>query len=160
VNQVDYIVRKLSGSKLVGEVDVLGFSRRAQAITWKPWVDSELEHPPCLQRIWCRIFDGELAMETTWRSRDSYKAAFWNMYALTELQRRIADKLSAKTGREIRVGAYVDFTNSFHIYEKDFPDVERRFLKAMEDRAFEERTMTSKEFENFLRSRRRSVPLG
>jgi thymidylate synthase len=82
------------------------------------------------------------------------------MYALTELQRRIADKLSAKTGREIRVGAYVDFTNSFHIYAKDFSDVERRFLKAMEDRAFEERTMTSKEFENFLRSRRRSVPLG
>jgi len=154
VDQVDYIVSKLSGGKLEGGVELLGFSRRAQAITWKPWVDAELEHPPCLQRIWCRIYDGGLVMETSWRSRDAYKAAFWNMYAVTELQRKMAESISTKTGKRVGVGAYVDFSNSFHIYQQDFQDVEKRLLRAMEGRTFKERTMTTEDFEGFLRPRR------
>jgi len=89
-------------------------------------------------------------METSWRSRDAYKAAFWNMYALTELQKRIAESLSEKVGKRFKVGKYVDFTNSFHIYENDFQDVEKRFMRAKEERMFEERTMTSSELRKVL----------
>jgi len=150
VDQIEYIVSKLNERKLVGGLEIIGCSRRAQAITWKPWIDGKLEHPPCLQRIWCRVYGEELVMETSWRSRDAYKAAFWNMYALTELQKRIAERLSEKAGKRFKVGKYVDFTNSFHIYENDFQDVEKRFMKAKEGRTFEERTMTSSELRKVL----------
>ncbi len=46
VNQIQYIIDYLAET---------GHSRRAQAITWIPTADPETEHPPCLQRIWCRL---------------------------------------------------------------------------------------------------------
>jgi thymidylate synthase len=150
VDQVDYIINKLCESRSVeleGKViPVKGYSRRAQAITWKPSVDSSLEHPPCLQRIWCRIIESKLVMETCWRSRDAYKAAFWNMYAFTELQKYLTKKINAKLGEKIEVGAYIDFSNSFHIYERDFPDIQNRFLKLVNGRKFEERTMKTADY--------------
>lgn len=156
INQVDLMARKLSVSKRVlleGKgVGVRGFSRRCQAITWKPWVDAELEHPPCLQRVWCRILDNALVMETSWRSRDAYKAAFWNIFAMVELQRRMAEMVSAKAGEEISVGQYVDFSNSFHIYEQDFKDFEQRFLKLVKERGFQQRTVTRTEYAKLLKS--------
>jgi thymidylate synthase len=151
VDQIEYIVSKLSEKKLVDGVEIDGHSRRAQAITWKPWVDERLEHPPCLQRIWCRIYGDELVMETSWRSRDAYKAAFWNMYALTELQKRIAERIGENVGREIKAGTYVDFSNSFHIYEQDFPDVEKRFIQSLSKRTFEERTMTTSDMKKMVK---------
>ena len=86
VNQIDYMVEKLSKYP---------HSRRAQAVIWLPTADPGTDDCPCLQRVWCRILDGEhgepvLNMNTHWRSRDAYKAAFMNIYAFTELQREIA----------------------------------------------------------------------
>jgi len=154
INQIEHLVNRLCESKAV-ELDgrnfpVYGYTRRAQAITWKPWVDPALEHPPCLQRIWCRIVDSKLVMETCWRSRDAYKAAFWNMYAFTELQKHITNEISRITGQRIEPGIYVDFTNSFHIYERDFEDVERRLLKLVSERSFKERTMETADYVKHL----------
>ncbi len=155
INQIDYMVKKLCEKKEVTlngrALSVYGYTRRAQAITWKPSVDPSLEHPPCLQRVWCRIVESKLVMETCWRSRDAYKAAFWNMYAFTELQKYIAQSLSDNIGEEIRLGAYVDFTNSFHIYERDFEDVEKRLVKLVNERSFEERTMETLDYLRHLR---------
>ncbi|MBS7623024.1 hypothetical protein KEJ39_05040 [Candidatus Bathyarchaeota archaeon] len=155
INQIEDLVGRLSKGKPVkldgGESTVYGYTRRAQAITWKPWIDPGLEHPPCLQRIWCRIIDSRLVMETCWRSRDAYKAAFWNMFALTELQKHIASEVSRLTGQRIEPGAYVDFTNSFHIYERDFEDVERRLLKLVRERDFRGRTMETADYLRHLR---------
>jgi len=128
INQIELIIKKLSATP---------YTRRAQAITWEPWRDPFIEDPPCLQRIICRIYDGELIMETSWRSRDAYKAAYMNIYAMTEMQRFIAERISEISGMEIKVGKYVDFSNFYHIYEKDWNDVENRFLKIIEKRAFE-----------------------
>jgi thymidylate synthase len=89
-------------------------------------------------------------METCWRSRDAYKAAFWNMYAFTELQKHIAHEISRLTGQRIELGAYVDFTNSFHVYERDFEDVERRLLKLVSERGFKERTMETADYVKHL----------
>jgi len=95
------------------------YTRRAQAITWQPAKDLFTESPPCLQRLWLKIYAQSLVLETEWRSRDLFRAAHLNMLALTELQSRLSKELGC------RVGAYLDFSNSAHIYEKSFPDVER-----------------------------------
>jgi thymidylate synthase len=149
-DQIEYMIEKLSKGKEVQlegkKIKVQGFSRRAQAITWKPWIDPSLEHPPCLQRIWCRVVGNKLVMETCWRSRDAYKAAFWNMYAFTELQKKISKDLSKKIGANIEPGQYVDFSNSFHIYGNDFEDFENRFTKLIKERTFERRTLSTFQF--------------
>ncbi len=116
IDQIEKIVEKLKKSP---------YSRRAQAITWfvdRDWLTDE---PPCLQRVWCRVYEGRLIMETTWRSRDLFHAWGSNAYALTELQKVMAEKIG------VEVGQYTDFSNSLHIYEKDFKEVER-FIATLE----------------------------
>src|SRR4030042_765376 len=49
IDQIQYIIDALSE---------VSHTRRAKAITWMPGVDTETEHPPCLQRIWCRLVAG------------------------------------------------------------------------------------------------------
>lgn len=131
INQIDYIVDKLSKTP---------FSRRAQGITWIPFLDLFTDDPPCLQRIWCRIVENNgnffLIMHSHWRSRDAYRAAFMNLFGLTELQKFIADEISKKSGKEIKVGQYVDISDSYHIYGDCFEDFEKRFLNSLKSRTF------------------------
>jgi thymidylate synthase len=138
IDQINYIIQKLSQA---------GHSRRAQAITWNPKLDPPTYDPPCLQRVWCRLMPGEngslvLNMNTHWRSRDAYKAAFMNVFALTDLQRLIAEKIAATTGRSVRVGRYADLVDSFHIYGSYFDEF-KGFLSLVEKRDFEQRTWPS-----------------
>jgi len=113
-------------SQIIKKLKPTSFSNRAQAVTWMPWNDYEVAGPPCLQRIWCKIVDDEcLEMHTSWRSRDAYNAAFMNMYALTLLQRMVADKIGVKVGR------YVDDSDSYHVYDRNFKSLER-FASAVE----------------------------
>jgi len=116
--QIDYILKKLSQSS---------FSRRAQAITWYPKRDMWVDSPPCLQRVWCTIREGKLIMHTTWRSRDVFRAMHMNVLAMTELQKIVAQKLN------VEMGAYVDFSNSAHIYQKSYGEVER-FISVLQKR--------------------------
>jgi thymidylate synthase len=81
-------------------------------------------------------------MNCHWRSRDAYKAAYMNVFALTDLQRAIAVRIAEKTGRPVRVGRYADLVDSFHIYGSYFSEFEG-FLKMVERRTFEERTWPS-----------------
>jgi thymidylate synthase len=139
VNQLQYIIDKLSESR---------YSRRAQAITWMPTADPPTIDPPCLQRVWCRIIDDGngnqvLNMNTHWRSRDAYKAAYMNIYAFTELQKFIAEKISEKSGETIAVGRYVDISDSYHIYGADHKEFQERFLKSVKERSFDQRTWRS-----------------
>ena len=134
-------------SALVDKLAQVGHTRRAQAITWNPKLDPPTYDPPCLQRLWCRLLEddrGELVlnMNAHWRSRDAYKAAYMNVFALTDLQRAIAVRLAAKSGRSVRVGRYADLVDSFHIYGSYFNEFEG-FLKMVEKRSFEERTWPS-----------------
>jgi len=112
VNQIDFIVDALAACH---------YTRRAQAVTWMPTADPKTEDPPCLQRLWCRLIqDGQggfaLQMNTHWRSRDLYKAWFMNAYALTDLQRILAERIAEKIGSPVRVGRYTDISDSLHIY--------------------------------------------
>ena len=137
VDQIQYIIDYLSKA---------GHSRRAQAITWMPTADPTTEDPPCLQRIWCRLLANEageltLNMNTHWRSRDLYKAWFMNVYALTDLQRIIAEGISKNKGVPVNMGRYVDISDSLHIYGSYFnevaPEVEKMRLSSYRDRAWD-----------------------
>lgn len=110
IDQVAYIIEKLKRNP---------YSNRAQAVTWMAWNDEHPEvGPPCLQIIWCKVVGGKMEMHTYWRSRDAYAAAPMNMWALTNLQKIIADEVG------VEVGQYVDTSESFHVYEENFQRVQ------------------------------------
>lgn len=138
IDQINYIIDKIATKE---------YSRRAQAITWNPSTDPATEDPPCLQRIWFRILrnksgDAFLNMNSHWRSRDAYKAAFMNMFALTDLQRIIAEEISNIRKEKINLGRYIDISDSFHIYGAYYKDVEG-FIKMAKERSFAQRTWTT-----------------
>ncbi|MFA6078471.1 MAG: thymidylate synthase [Candidatus Omnitrophota bacterium] len=137
IDQIDYIIKKLSQAP---------HTRRAQAVTWNPKTDPITDDPPCLQRIWFRLIESDgkyiLDMNTHWRSRDAYKASFMNMFALTDLQRNIAEAVSKNIKKEVLVGRYVDISDSFHIYGS-YAEEFRKFLKTVSERSFEEKTWST-----------------
>jgi thymidylate synthase len=110
VNQVDYIVRKLSEARE---------TRRAIAITWNPVIDESLDDCPCLQLVQCLVRNDRLQMKVVFRSNDMLTAAGANMYALTRLQEYIAGRLS------LPAGSYTHISLVPHIYYKrDMNDIE------------------------------------
>jgi thymidylate synthase len=46
-----------------------------------------------------------------------------NVYALTDLQRIIAEKISTRINKPVLVGRYVDISDSLHIYGSYFDEV-------------------------------------
>jgi hypothetical protein len=64
--------------------------------------------------------------------------------------RKIADRISKESGRQVRVGRYVDISDSLHIYGSYFRELEgdpkrgiKSFFERLEGRSFEDRTWTS-----------------
>jgi thymidylate synthase len=135
-DQIETIAQKLARTP---------HTRRAQAITWKVWEDNDCYDPACMQSIWCRLLDEEhgpvLSMNVRFRSNDAYKAAFMNIFALVQLQQRIASRISEIIGRQVLVGRYVHMVDSYHIYGSYFREFEGRFLGALQKRTFEQRTL-------------------
>ena len=130
------------------------FTRRAQAITWKVWEDNDCYDPACLQSVWCRITEDNgvlyLSMNIRFRSNDAYKAAFMNIFALVQLQKQIAERISELSGREIKVGRYCRMADSYHIYGSYFNEFEGRFLGALEKRTFEQRALRYEDMKEFM----------
>lgn len=95
-------------------------TRRAQMITWEPYVDLGAGDPPCLQLIQFLLRQGRLNMKVVFRSNDMLMAAGCNMYALIRFQEQMAADLG------VEVGWYEHTSNSAHIYHKrDQPDLQR-----------------------------------
>ena len=136
VDQIETLCQKLAEAP---------FTRRAQAITWQVWQDNECYDPACLQSVWCRILEEAggptLSMNVRFRSNDAYKAAFMNIFALVELQRRIACRVSELSGLTVKLGRYCHLADSYHIYGSYFAEFEGRFLGGLARRNFEQRTM-------------------
>lgn len=132
---------------IIDALSEVNHTRRAQAITWVPSADTKSEHPPCLQRIWCRLVaagDGAMSlnMNTHWRSRDLYKAWFMNVYAMTDLQKTIAGKISEKINQQVTVGRYVDISDSLHLYGS-YSDQVSKEVEKMRRSPFAERAWNS-----------------
>lgn len=152
INQLDLLVAKLVEA---------AHTRRAQAITWIPEVDAQHHEPPCLQRLWCRLVSIEdgafvLNMGTHWRSRDAFHAAFMNMFALTDLQHWIAGQVARLRSEEVLVGRYMDISDSYHIYGKDWQDFEK-FRTLVRSRSLGDRTWTTKFAQPFFERARQML---
>ncbi len=127
IDQIEKCIELLKGC---------GYTRRAQAVTWQAWNDLGISDPACLQRLWFRIQDGRLNMVIHMRSNDAFKAAFMNMYAFTELQAWVAQRVG------IEPGEYCHIADSFHIYGSYFAEFEG-FLQTVRSRSWEEKVYTS-----------------
>ncbi len=152
VDQIELLCQKLARTP---------HSRRAQAITWKVWEDNTCYDPACMQSIWCRLLEqnGEqvLSMDVRFRSNDAYKAAFMNIFALVQLQQKIARRISELLGRKVVVGRYVHMVDSYHIYGSYFREFEGRFLGALQKRSFEQRTMRYEDLREMMEEARPGI---
>ena len=114
-------------------------SKGAQATTWMPTGDPGLVGDrPCLQRLWFRplLVDGDdeskgylLNLNSHWRSRDLGKAWLMNVHAITDWQRDIAERLSKRINKPVKVGSYTDISDSLHIYGAYFKEMGPEFEK-------------------------------
>lgn len=147
VNQLDQVVDALAEA---------AHTRRAQAIIWKPWEDAGIVDPPCLQRMWFRVFADRLVLNVHMRSNDAFKAAFMNMYAFTDIQRVVAERLSARIGQAIRPGQYTHIADSFHIYGSYFEEF-KSFLELVNNRSFERRTYRTEDVADLIEAAREAI---
>lgn len=151
-NQIEIMCQKLADTP---------YTRRAQAITWKVWEDNHCYDPACLQSLWCRITEQSgnpmLNMNVRFRSNDAYKAAFMNIFALVQLQKKIAERISEILGKVVKVGRYCHIADSYHLYGSYFEEFKARFLGALEKRTFEERTMRYEDFREIMEAARPSI---
>ena len=152
IDQIETLCHKLAETP---------YTRRAQAITWKVWEDNDCYDPACLQSVWCRITEESgselLSMNVRFRSNDAYKAAFMNIFALIELQRRIAERVSALCGRPVAVGRYCHMADSYHLYGSYVRDFEARFLGAVAKRTFEQRTLRYADWRDLMEEARPAI---
>ena len=152
LDQVEIMCKKLADKP---------YTRRAQAITWKVWEDNDCYDPACLQSLWCRITeekgDSYLNMNVRFRSNDAYKAAFMNIFALVQLQKKVAKRISEISGKEIKMGRYCHIADSYHLYGSYFEEFKGRFLGALEKRTFEGRTMRYEDFREMMEAARPSI---
>ena len=109
------------------------------------WEDNVCYDPACMQSIWCRILEQDgvpvLSMNVRFRSNDAYKAAFMNIFALVQLQPRIAARIAALSGKPVDVGRYCHMVDSYHLYGSYFKEFEGRFQGMLQKRSFEQRTL-------------------
>jgi thymidylate synthase len=135
-------------------------TRRAQMITWQPWMDLNAYDPACFQSLWGRIMRdeqgrGHLNLNMRFRSRDAYKAAFMNDFAFIDLGKRLAARISELRGEEITLGRFIDQSDSYHIYGSYFGEFFDGFLKLLFDRKdFIDRTWTKEFAEPFFEEAR------
>lgn len=167
VDQVEWMIKKFTEKDpITGKKDP--FHKRIQATTWKPTFDEDSESAPCLQRVQPRLAideEGDLVLNlhTHWRSRDVYKAVPENVIAYTEWQLQLANEISRRLSEEagkkvpVKVGKYVDISDSLHIYGKYFEAARdyvakirndignpARGYNTLEDEAYIEQTMETK----------------
>jgi len=91
-----------------------------------------------------------LNMNVRFRSRDAFDAAFMNCFAFVNLMERTAKEIGEQAGREVRLGRYVDMSDSYHIYGRRREAFESGFLKQVGSRSFEDRTWSREDAEEFF----------
>ena len=109
-HQLPYIIRELKRN---------AETRRAIMNIRDFEIDSTNADPACWQSGQFFIRDGKLHMKVLFRSNDAGQAAVMNMWAFIRLQEKVAGELG------VEVGSYTHRANSYHIYSKDFPMLEK-----------------------------------
>ena len=71
--------------------------------------------------------------------------------------RRIAARVSEISGRAVRVGRYCHLADSYHIYGSYFREFEERFLRSLEKRTFQQRTMRYEDLREMMEEARPAI---
>jgi thymidylate synthase len=66
-----------------------------------------------------------------------------NAFALTDLQRGIAEQIAERMGRPVHVGSYTDISDSFHLYGSYFAEFEPELKKMRDDPDYTKRAWRS-----------------
>jgi thymidylate synthase len=98
-----------------------------------------------------------LSLNARFRSNDAYKAAFMNIFALVQLQKKMGERISDISGKAVRVGRYCHIADSYHIYGSSFREFEGRFLGALQKRTFEQRTMRYEAVKGMMEAARPAI---
>jgi len=136
IDQVERVVAKLAERP---------HTRRAQMITWMPNLDLDCDDAPCLQSLWYRIVADEAGDEwlncnVRFRSNDAWGAGFMNMFGITQFNLQVvADGISKRTGRELKLGRMNWHADSYHIYGKDLREAEQRLFDRLASTSFAQR---------------------
>lgn len=151
-DQIETMCRKLAEAP---------HTRRAQAITWKVAEDNDCFDPPCLQSLWARMTEENeewaLSLNVRFRSNDAYRAAFMNIFALVQLQKTMAERISTLSGHAVKVGRYCHMADSYHLYGSNMREFENRFLGALRKRTFEQRTMRYEDVRSIMEEARPGI---
>jgi len=91
------------------------------------------------------------------RSNDAYKAAFMNIFALVQLQQKIARRVSELLGRTVGMGRYCHVADSYHLYGSYLHEFESRFLTALAKRSFEQRTLRCEDLREIMEGARPAI---
>ncbi|MDK2892871.1 thymidylate synthase [Methanohalophilus sp.] len=110
VDQIDYAIKKLKSSQS---------TRRATAVTWIPYVDTEVDEVPCMILDDFKLRDGKVHLTTLFRSHDFAGAYPANLYGLSRLLKYVADESGYKPGTITTISV------SAHIYEHDWDKIEK-----------------------------------
>lgn len=137
INQINTVIEKLIKQP---------YTRQAQMITWMPNIDNECFDPPCLQSIWYRILEDEegawwLNSNIRFRSNDAWGASFMNMFGFINFSKNlIADPISERTGKTVKLGRMNWHADSYHIYGKDIETAKQLLFNRIDSMSFEQRT--------------------
>jgi len=135
VDQIEAVIQKLIKQP---------FTRQAQMVTWTPNLDLGVFDPPCLQSIWCRMTEEDgiyyLNYNMRIRSNDAWGAYFMNSFGLTMFVKElIADEISKRTGKEVKLARFNWHADSWHIYGKDIQQAKERLFNRLDNTKFENR---------------------
>jgi thymidylate synthase (methanogen type) len=121
-------LRKNQVEKAIEHLKKVPYTRRAIAFTWRVAEDTtKKQDQPCLTQINWSIQNSELYQTVHFRSHDIFGAWPMNMFALKELQEKVAKEVGVKTG------PLTCISHSAHIYEnkwKSAKDVLEKFRKS------------------------------
>ncbi len=137
VDQIENVIRKLVKQP---------FTRQAQMITWMPNHDLKVYDPPCLQSLWYRTTEDEngvqwLNCNIRFRSNDAWGANFMNMFGFIRFNREmIADEISRRNGKTVKLGRLNWQADSYHIYGKDINQAREMLFDRIDSMSLEERT--------------------
>ena len=117
VNQIKTVINKLFENP---------HTRRAQMITWMPFMDNDIYDPPCIQSLWYRITENHngsmkyLNCNVRIRSNDAWNASFMNMFGVVQFNRDvIINGLKEKGVENLDMGRLNWQADSYHVYGKD-----------------------------------------
>lgn len=137
IDQINSVINKLSKQP---------YTRQAQMITWMPNLDLDCFDPPCLQSLWYRIIEDDggtwwLNCNIRFRSNDAWGASFMNMFGFINFNKElIAEGISKKTSKEVRLARLNWQADSYHIYGKDIETAKKLLFDRIDSIDFADRT--------------------